>query len=249
MRIMVAMGAVAILVLGVVPATAAIWSQDMEAAFSAVTNDRDDRNEGSTNEAPWNASTNGFLSGSIAGGFYASQPDWNQGTWAMSQSSYASQGSSSMKMVPNTGGLRDIWLGIKISGLTPGQTYTIKFDMAMNKSALVEGGGNPGAQTGADHVTSISYNLRNTVENTLETISGKGLMSPAGFADCEDFPSHERNSVWLGNPALWDGSSIQSPIHLRRTARTSMATWRWLSRFGRTMRRIPGQDSSSTTSS
>ena len=207
MKIMVAMGAVAVLLLGLTASAsaAAVWSDPVE-SFATVSGDRDSKGGGSE-EAPWVTSSPGLnllvASGMIADGWYATTEGWNGSQHTLAQdTAMKSQGTSSMSVDTGSGDYRDIFLGRKITGLTPGNLYTFSVDLRLDPNLLTENKP-PGAQTGDDHQTSASWQIRNTVENTLETMS-LGLMTNDAFDDTEDYPGHERNSIWIGDTAYWD---------------------------------------------
>lgn len=84
-----------------------------------------------------------------------------------------------------------------------GMEYTFCFDLALDLGLL--GGQGPGQQAGEDHQSSVSWQIRNTVENVLEN-TALGRHSPAAIGDTEDYPGHLRQSIWIGDPGAWDGA-------------------------------------------
>jgi len=90
-------------------------------------------------------------------------------------------------MSVDTGGgdYKDIFLGRKITGLTPGSAYTFSVDLRLSPGLLTSGQAR--CQDRDDHQTSASWQIRNTVENTLETMS-LGLMTNNAFDDTRTTP-------------------------------------------------------------
>ncbi len=111
-------------------------------------------------------------------------------------------GASSAEFDPSGGSYADIFVTREFPTVQ-GDQYTFCFDLSLDNGLL--GGNPPGQQTGDDHQSSVAWQIRNTVENTLETTS-LGRQSPAAIADTEDYPGHLRNSIWIGAPGMWDGN-------------------------------------------
>ncbi|MBN1815035.1 MAG: hypothetical protein JXA14_24585 [Anaerolineae bacterium] len=128
--------------------------------------------------------------------------DWY---WLGQDKTQKSQGASSVRAEcssPTAAEYADIYL-VREFPTVVGQSYTFSFDLALDPALLTSGPA--GQHTGDDHQPSVSWQIRHTVENTLETIA-LGRRSPAAIADTEDYPNHVRNSIWIGDPAMWDGN-------------------------------------------
>ena len=163
-------------------------------------------------EPPWTFGPNS------AREFITAESSTPDGDWAYGKQSWAGDwydarqaasngpslpGVSSAEFDPANGALyADVYVTREFATVT-GQPYTFCFDLALDPGLL--GGQPPGQQTGDDHQSSVSWQIRNTLENTLEN-TALGRQSPAAIADTEDYPGHVRNSIWIGDPADWDGA-------------------------------------------
>lgn len=138
----------------------------------------------------------------------AAQPDWNGDHFfhVEPDTSLKVEGDASMKITANTpynGYLNDIMIGRVITGLTPGEQYNLSFQFQIDEAHRNQSG--PGLGTGDDFVNSVSWGVRGAVGNINEDF-GLGMDSPRVWGDMEDYPGHERSSIWINDWDTWDGA-------------------------------------------
>jgi hypothetical protein len=213
MKQIVSIGAVAILLFAVGSANAALWTDGVNTPYNSADvdiegqfNDHDDWGDGGSFYVIQSSS-------STPANWKFAQQDWNGGNNYLIQpdTTNKTEGDASMQVTPHeTANYEDIFVGVVISGLAPNTNYDFSFDFQADAGILGYAGGHendtlPGAAAGDDHTTSAAWQLRNTVENTLEDL-GYGIDNPQAWGDTEDYPGHLRGSNWIGDAGMWDGN-------------------------------------------
>ena len=212
MKVIVGIAAAGLLLFAADPAAGGVaWSDCVEGAYPVGAEDECKF----IPDPPWDTMEPQWLAGPnsarefINAGSVGPDGDWAYGKESWAGDSYdlsmdptkKTCGDVSLRCDPESGSYCDIFI-VREFPTEIGQEYEFCFDLALDAGLL--DGLPPGQMAGDDHQSSVSWQIRNTVENVLES-TGLGRQSPAAIADTEDYPGHLRNSIWIGDPAMWDG--------------------------------------------